>query len=229
VLDRALDALVQRLEQRRFAASARSRPTRRRHAANERYVPADVRRTVWQRDQGQCTFVGESGHRCPARTRLEFDHVDPVARGGRSTADGMRLLCRAHNQHEAERAFGSEFMHHKREEARRSRAAARAAAEAKARAEAEAKAQAAAEARAAAAKVQVAAAAKAAAAAERARQEEVIPWLRQLGFRGDELRRGAALSGTIPDAPLEERVRLALSGLAPRGVRRVEHIASRPA
>jgi 5-methylcytosine-specific restriction endonuclease McrA len=210
VLDRALKALILHLEKRRFAPGARSRPTRRRHTANERYVPADVRRAVWQRDQGQCTFVSENGRRCPARTRLEFDHVDPVACGGRSTADGVRLLCRAHNQHEAERAFGTEFMRNKREEARRGRAQARAAAEAKAQAAAEAKAHAAAE-------TKVRAAAEAAA---RRAQEEVIPWLRQLGFRADEARRGASFSRAIPDASLEERVRVALRNLAPAGVRR---------
>ena len=60
VLDRALDALVAKLEQRRFAATARMRPGGRRRAEDTRYVPAAVRRMVWQRDGGQCTFVGDS-------------------------------------------------------------------------------------------------------------------------------------------------------------------------
>ncbi|MFI5371880.1 MAG: hypothetical protein ACHQ52_10000, partial [Candidatus Eisenbacteria bacterium] len=59
VLDRALDALIAKLEQRRFAATARTRPGRRSKRA--RCIPADVRRRVWQRDQGQCTFVAENG------------------------------------------------------------------------------------------------------------------------------------------------------------------------
>jgi hypothetical protein len=41
-----------------------------------------------------------------------------VARGGQPTVDGMRLLCRAHNQYAAERAFGEKFMQHKREQAK---------------------------------------------------------------------------------------------------------------
>jgi Holliday junction resolvasome RuvABC DNA-binding subunit len=49
---------------------------------------------------------------------------------------------------------------------------------------------------------------------------EVIPWLRALGFRADEARAAAARCEAIPDAPLEERVRLALSSLAPNRVRR---------
>jgi Holliday junction resolvasome RuvABC DNA-binding subunit len=50
-----------------------------------------------------------------------------------------------------------------------------------------------------------------AAAAERAR--EVMPWLKRLGFRDDEIRRAAALCDLPPEATLEERVRLALSHL----------------
>ncbi len=117
VLDRALDALLAQLEKRKFAAT--SRPGPRRRSKNERHVPADVRRKVWQRDGGQCTFVSDRGKRCEARTRLEFDHVEAVARGGQSTTDGIRLRCRAHNQYTAEQTYGSDFMRHKREEARR--------------------------------------------------------------------------------------------------------------
>jgi len=114
VLKRALDALVRELERQKFAKSARSRP--RRSAANGRYVPAEVRRAVWQRDGGRCTFVSDAGRRCEERTRLEFDHVDPVARGGRTTTDQMRLRCRAHSQYAAECAFGTAFMDRKRRE-----------------------------------------------------------------------------------------------------------------
>ena len=53
----------------------------------KRTIPAHVKRAVWERDRGQCTFVGEAGHRCHARKFLEFDHVDPVARGGQATVE----------------------------------------------------------------------------------------------------------------------------------------------
>ena len=39
---------------------------------------------------------------------------------------------------------------------------------------------------------------------------EVIPWLRQLGIGAEQARRAAAACEAIPDAPLEERMRLAL-------------------
>jgi hypothetical protein len=45
----------------------------------------------------------------------------------------------------------------------------------------------------------------------RAAAEEVITPLRLLGFGADEARRAAALCEVIPDAPLEARMRRALS------------------
>ncbi len=116
VLDRALDALIAKLEKRKFAAT--DRPRRARQAsANPRHVTAHVKRAIWRRDSGRCTFIGANGHRCEARHRLEFDHVQPVALGGGATVDNLRLRCRAHNQYEAKRAFGTELMMSRRGEA----------------------------------------------------------------------------------------------------------------
>jgi len=122
VLDRALDALIERLEKRKFAATARPRRTRTTRPdarpSNPRHVPAAVKRAVWKRDGGRCTFVSRHGRRCEARSGLEFDHEVPVARGGRATTGNLRLRCRAHNQHEAEREFGTGFMNGRRAAAR---------------------------------------------------------------------------------------------------------------
>ena len=75
---------------------------------------------------------------------------------------------------------------------------------------------------------QRAAAAARAAAAEQGEERDVVPWLRQLGFRADEARRAAAVCESLPDASLEERVRLALSCLG-RPHRRVMKGPGRPA
>ena len=119
VFDRALDALVGQLEKRKFAAASKPRSRSSHPSGRARHIPAHVKRAVWQRDRGQCTFVGEQGQRCRSRKFLEFDHIDPVARGGKATVDAIRLRCRSHNQYEAERTFGTGFMNEKREEARR--------------------------------------------------------------------------------------------------------------
>jgi hypothetical protein len=113
VLERALDALIAQLERQKFARTGHPRACC--HSDDARHIPASVKREVWERDGGRCTFIGENGHRCESRTRLEYDHAEPVAQGGRPTVKGLRLRCRAHNQLEAERRFGRDFMNTKRE------------------------------------------------------------------------------------------------------------------
>jgi 5-methylcytosine-specific restriction endonuclease McrA len=211
VFGRALDALIEKLERRKLGA-VNHRPRRQqagghspgRPSPRGRYVPVHIRRAVWERDQGQCTFVSSRGNRCKASRFLEFDHVDPVARGGGATVDRIRLRCRAHNQYEAERAFGAAFMSRKRREARL------AAAEARARAADE-------RATAERATAEEEAAAKEQAAREQVR--DVFAGLRNLGCRANEARRAAELSGTLQDATLEERMRAALKFLSPGSVR----------
>jgi len=64
-----------------------------------------------------------------------------------------------------------------------------------------------------------AAAAARARAAAREQAQDVMAGLRGLGVRGDEARRAAALSATLPDATLEERMRAALKFICPKTVR----------
>src|SRR5258706_3923861 len=83
VLQRALGEMVDRLRKEKYADCVRSRPTR--GSTNSRYIPAEVQRTVWKRDGGRCTFVSDTGRRCEERTRVEYDHMVPIARGGEAT------------------------------------------------------------------------------------------------------------------------------------------------
>ena len=76
---------------------------------------AKVKKAVWLRDGGRCTFESDAGHRCEARSFLEYDHIEPFARGGETTAGNLRLRCRTHNQYAADQAFGMEFMKAKRD------------------------------------------------------------------------------------------------------------------
>jgi 5-methylcytosine-specific restriction endonuclease McrA len=108
VVRRGLQALVAQLEKRKHARV--ERPRRARTATRARTIPAEVRRAVWERDGGRCTFVGAGGHACGSTKRLQFDHVIPMSRGGESTAENIRLLCPTHNRLEAEIVFGRRFM-----------------------------------------------------------------------------------------------------------------------
>jgi hypothetical protein len=62
VLRESLKLAKQALEKRRYAQVSEPRPGRR--TKSERHIPAHVRREVWKRDEGRCTFVAENGHRC---------------------------------------------------------------------------------------------------------------------------------------------------------------------
>jgi 5-methylcytosine-specific restriction endonuclease McrA len=123
IIERALDALIEKLEQSKLGKCSRTRPVARRKPSkpreqNERYISPQVRQAVWKRDGGRCTYVGTRHRRCEARSRLEFDHILTIARGGLSTVENLRLRCRRHNQLEAERTYGVAFMKGKRERAR---------------------------------------------------------------------------------------------------------------
>ena len=56
-----------------------------------------------------------------------------------------------------------------------------------------------------------------AAAAEQDPDRSVIPWLRRLGFGITEARSAAELCKDIGDAPMEQRIRVALTHFHPRG------------
>jgi hypothetical protein len=117
ILDRAFDALLEKLQRAKCGAADRPRQSPAKPSEDARHVPAHVKRAVWNRDGGRCTFVSDTGQRCTERKSLEYDHVLEVARGGRASVEGVRLLCRTHNQLSAERTFGSAFMSAKREAA----------------------------------------------------------------------------------------------------------------
>ena len=65
-----------------------------------RSIPSHLRKYIWERDKGQCTYVHhETNRRCTCRRLLQIDHIQPFALGGRSEKENLRLLCAGHNQY----------------------------------------------------------------------------------------------------------------------------------
>jgi len=111
VVERALDLLLADLEKEILGKTIR--PQSKSGAAtnaDDGSVSRPARRSVFERDGEQCSFVDEDGNRCPATSFLEIDHVRPRACGGDGGIDNLRILCRAHNQWLAEEAFGREHI-----------------------------------------------------------------------------------------------------------------------
>ena len=68
--------------------------------SRSRYIPVAVKREVWRRDQGCCSYVDRhSGRRCGSRFRLEIDHIVPFALGGGAEPGNLRLRCSAHHRY----------------------------------------------------------------------------------------------------------------------------------
>ena len=68
-------------------------------ARRSRYIPAPVRREVWRRDGGRCSYLDpHSGRRCGSRFLLELDHIVPFALGGSAEPGNLRLRCAAHHR-----------------------------------------------------------------------------------------------------------------------------------
>jgi 5-methylcytosine-specific restriction endonuclease McrA len=116
ILESALDLLIEQVKKERFATGrkARQTPTERADGPASRHIPDAIKREVFERDEERCTFVDPTGRRCGETAFPEFDHIDGFARDPVHRADRIRLLCRAHNQHAAEKMYGREFMERKR-------------------------------------------------------------------------------------------------------------------
>lgn len=78
--------------------------------SRSRYVPIVLRDKVLERASHRCEYRSPDGRRCTARTALQIDHVVPYARGGQTTPENLRVLCRPHNLFAAEQAFGRGFV-----------------------------------------------------------------------------------------------------------------------
>ena len=108
VIEVALDLLLAQQAKRRGEVK---RPQQNpRPARTPGHVPAAVRREVWSRDDGRCTWPLDSGGTCGSTLRLEIDHVVPRGRGGPSTVENCRLTCAMHNQLAARQVYGNDWM-----------------------------------------------------------------------------------------------------------------------
>jgi len=108
MLDAAVTEKLERLKATRFGKTKHPRKSvdEADTSPGVRGIAAPVKRFVWERDGGQCTFVAGDGRRCPERHRLEFHHDEPYGVGGDRSVENIRLLCRLHNRYMAELDYG---------------------------------------------------------------------------------------------------------------------------
>jgi len=112
VLHECIRSTLRSIERRRCGAGKKT--TSKAPPLGSRYVPVAIRSEVWTRDDGRCTFVGRTGHRCTSRHQLQLHHIDPFAKGGPPTATNLTpLRCSVHNLHAAEEDYGRDHIDRK--------------------------------------------------------------------------------------------------------------------
>jgi hypothetical protein len=98
VIDRALDLLIEEVKKERFGVGRTPRSGVAEAAERDdvtRHIPDAIKRAVYERDGGQCTYVSPEGRQCEEKGGLEFEHQEGFARTREHTVEGLKLLCRA--------------------------------------------------------------------------------------------------------------------------------------
>jgi hypothetical protein len=74
---------------------------------NPRYISPSIRRQIFLRDKGCCSFQDPvSGRVCESRFQVQIEHILPVALGGKNELSNCTLRCFSHNQLAAIQVFG---------------------------------------------------------------------------------------------------------------------------
>ncbi len=112
VIEAAVTEKLEKLEAKRYGTTKSPRKSLEETdtSPSSRNIPAPVRRAVYARDLGRCTYLNPAGRRCTETKKLEFHHVQPFGRGGDHRPENICLLCRAHNALFAERDYGKKVM-----------------------------------------------------------------------------------------------------------------------
>jgi hypothetical protein len=87
-----------------------SDPPAHRREGRRKAIPAAVRRAVWARDGGRCSWPLDGGGCCGSTHRLELDHIVPWADWGGETEGNLRVVCASHNRLAARQQFGERVM-----------------------------------------------------------------------------------------------------------------------
>jgi hypothetical protein len=102
---RSQDRLLQSIALRPLSNPEAKETPRSRTSASKspRFIPAPLKREIWNRARGQCeatvrTDGTEPFRRCSARRLLQIDHIKPITLGGENTRTNLRLLCAHHNR-----------------------------------------------------------------------------------------------------------------------------------
>jgi hypothetical protein len=102
----AKDAKKKALVARPGPTTPANQPT----GSDSRYIPAEIRRVVWDRDQGKCQWPLHCGGICGSTLRPELDHIRGWKPGEPVKIEDLRVLCDFHNDLAAREVYGDDYM-----------------------------------------------------------------------------------------------------------------------
>lgn len=86
LIEKIFDIAIQEIEKKKFKTTSKLGP----ESSEGRYIPAGLRKAVFERDRS-CV-------KCGSTYNLQFDHIKPIALGGVTELNNLRLLCHNCNQ-----------------------------------------------------------------------------------------------------------------------------------
>jgi HNH endonuclease len=114
LLNEVADIALERLDRtKQYSAPAvpQSKEPRKRETSHTRFIPERIKRKIWQRDRGRCTFTSPiTKQKCNSQFQLQIDHITPFSQGGLNREDNLRLVCSNHNKLLATEILGKQVM-----------------------------------------------------------------------------------------------------------------------
>jgi 5-methylcytosine-specific restriction endonuclease McrA len=88
---------LDKLDPERRKTKPRKTPTS--ELKHSRYIPQALKRHVWRRDGGCCSYENpKTKKKCGSRYFVQVEHIIGFAKGGPATLENLTLLCGAHNR-----------------------------------------------------------------------------------------------------------------------------------
>lgn len=112
ILIRALELLIERAGKKNGKIPVKSNQRTKQISQNpdSAYITSSLLREVMIRDDFSCRWPMAGGGVCASRERVEPDHILCRAKGGKTEASNLRILCHEHNAQAAREQLGAAFV-----------------------------------------------------------------------------------------------------------------------
>jgi hypothetical protein len=103
LLSLAFDAAIEKEEKKKgLRVKSEKVTTQSFGSETPRIFSRPLKRVSFQRSNHECEHINTNGTKCTSRFQLQFDHIIPFSKGGKSNAKNIQVLCRVHNNYKSD-------------------------------------------------------------------------------------------------------------------------------